>query len=39
MARMVDDSIFLDTNVPVYANVAESPLHEAALSPIGWRMI
>jgi len=28
------DSIFLDTNVLVYANVSESPLHQVALNAI-----
>lgn len=30
MTTAGDEAIFLDTNVLVYANVAESPLHEAA---------
>jgi predicted nucleic acid-binding protein len=37
MATMGDDQLFLDTNVLVYANAAESPLHEAALSAIETR--
>jgi len=34
MAMMDDDALFVDTNVLVYANVAEAPLHGAALHAI-----
>lgn len=34
MATMGDSALFVDTNVLVYANVAESPLHERALGAI-----
>ena len=30
----VDNSVFLDTNILVYANVSESPFHQAALQKI-----
>jgi len=32
-----DEAVFLDTNILVYANVAESPLHDAALAAIETR--
>jgi len=35
MATTVDDGLFVDINVLVYANVAEAPLHQAALEAIG----
>lgn len=44
MATMDDKSIFIDSNVLVYANVAEAPLHAESLPKInhyrglGWRM-
>lgn len=34
MATMGDDALFVDTNVLVYANVAEAPLHGVALHAI-----
>lgn len=34
MATMVADSLFVDTNVLVYANVLEAPLHACALDAI-----
>ena len=34
MVNGVDEPVFLDTNILVYANVAESPLHDAALAAI-----
>jgi predicted nucleic acid-binding protein len=34
MVTAGDDRVFLDTNVLVYANVAESPLHASALKAI-----
>jgi predicted nucleic acid-binding protein len=34
MATMDDKAPFVDTNVPVYANVIETPLHEPALAAI-----
>ena len=34
MATMDDSALFVDTNVLVYANVTESPLHEQALGAI-----
>ena len=34
MATTVDDGLFVDINVLVYANVAEAPLHQAALEAI-----
>lgn len=30
----VTNSVFLDTNILVYANVSESPFHQAALQAI-----
>lgn len=37
MATTGDDLLFLDTNILVYANVSESPLHEVALAAIETR--
>jgi predicted nucleic acid-binding protein len=34
MVNGVDEPVFLDTNILVYANVAESPLHNTALAAI-----
>jgi predicted nucleic acid-binding protein len=34
MATMDDKSLFVDTNVLVYANVIETPFHEQALMAI-----
>lgn len=34
MAMMDDDALFIDTNVLVYANVAEAPFHRQALSTL-----
>ena len=34
MVNAVDEPVFLDTNILVYVNVAESPLHDAALAAI-----
>jgi len=34
MATTDDNALFVDTNVLVYANVTESPLHEQALGSI-----
>jgi predicted nucleic acid-binding protein len=34
MAMMDAESVFLDTNILVYANVAEAPLHELAHASI-----
>ena len=34
MATMDDKALFIDTNVLVYANVMEAPLHEPALAAI-----
>lgn len=34
MATMAADALFIDTNVLVYANVIETPLHEQALAAI-----
>lgn len=34
MAKMEDNHLFIDTNILVFANVLESPIHEAALSAI-----
>ncbi len=37
MATMDGDPVFLDTNVLVYANVAESPFHQATITAIETR--
>jgi hypothetical protein len=34
MVNGVDEPVFLDTKILVYANVAESPVHDAALAAI-----
>ena len=34
MAMISDKAIFIDTNILIYANVAESPFHESALRAI-----
>lgn len=34
MATMEDNHLFIDTNILVFANVLESPMHEAALTAI-----
>jgi len=34
MATMDDNSLFIDTNILVYANVIETPFHEQALAAI-----
>ena len=34
MATTDDSALFVDTNILVYANVTESPLHEQALGAI-----
>ncbi len=34
MAMMDDNSLFIDTNILVYANVIETPFHEQALAAI-----
>jgi predicted nucleic acid-binding protein len=37
MVNGVGEPVFLDTNILVYANVAESPVHDAALAAIETR--
>jgi len=37
MVNGVDEPVFLDTKLLVYANVAESPVHDAALAAIETR--
>jgi predicted nucleic acid-binding protein len=37
MATMDAERIFVDTNVLVYANLAEAPLHEPALAALRQR--
>lgn len=34
MATMDDNALFIDTNILIYANVIETPLHEQALAAI-----
>jgi len=34
MATVDDNAVFIDTNILIYANVIETPLHEQALAAI-----